>query len=139
MNEFLNQNTKFVPKNWGYEFWIANSSLYCGKDLFIKKDKQISLHYHKLKDETFLVQSGQVRLICYQDPDLDRCFKTWEDLDQDPIDLDSFILNEGDVFHIPVGMRHTLFAYQDSHVFEFSTQHFDEDSYRILNSSERNQ
>lgn len=57
----------FVPKGWGYERWIANSPLYCGKELFIAKDRRLSLHYHKLKDETFFVISGSVLLTYYTD------------------------------------------------------------------------
>ena len=44
---------KFVPKGWGWEKWIANSSEYCGKLLFIKRNHRCSWHYHILKDEDF--------------------------------------------------------------------------------------
>ena len=37
---------KYVPKGWGYEKWIANSEDYCGKLLYIVKDKKCSWHYH---------------------------------------------------------------------------------------------
>jgi hypothetical protein len=42
-----------VDKGWGREVWIANGKLYCGKILEIKKGKRCSLHYHKLKTESF--------------------------------------------------------------------------------------
>ena len=42
------------------------------------------------------------------------------------------ILNKGDNFHVYVGLRHQMIALEDSELFEFSTQHFDEDSYRII-------
>ena len=42
------------------------------------------------------------------------------------------ILNPGNSFHIPVGLRHQIIALEDSNLFEFSTQHFEEDSYRIV-------
>jgi ribosomal protein L16 Arg81 hydroxylase len=41
------------------------------------------------------------------------------------------ILSKGDVFHIPVLLAHQMIALEDTEMFEFSTQHFDEDSYRI--------
>ena len=41
------------------------------------------------------------------------------------------ILEKGCHFHIPVGLRHQMIALEDTELFEFSTQHFDEDSYRI--------
>lgn len=145
IKNFLNFERKFVPKPWGGEDWIANSPLYCGKDLFIKKDKRLSLHYHKLKTETFFIQSGIVELVFYQDPALDDRFQSWNDFDgiiyntneefDYPPGLEELNLEAGDSFLVPVGMRHTLFAYQDAHIFEFSTQHFDEDSIKIICSS----
>jgi hypothetical protein len=44
----------------------------------------------------------------------------------------SIILNPGDKFHIYVGMRHQMQALENTELFEFSTQHFDEDSYRLI-------
>ena len=52
---------KFVPKGWGYEKWIVNNEEYCGKLLFLAKDKKCSWHFHKLKDEVFYVQSGKIK------------------------------------------------------------------------------
>ena len=60
---------KYVPKGWGYEKWIANCEKYCGKLLFIAKDKQCSWHYHKLKDEVFFIQSGKIKFcLLYTSP-----------------------------------------------------------------------
>ena len=42
------------------------------------------------------------------------------------------ILNAGDNFHIYTGLRHQMLALEDSELFEFSTQHFDSDSHRII-------
>ena len=39
---------------------------------------------------------------------------------------------KGDNFHVYTGLRHQMFALEDTELFEFSTQHFDEDSYRII-------
>ena len=47
---------KLVPKGWGYEKWIVNSPLYCGKILWFCKDKKCSWHYHKKKDEVFYIK-----------------------------------------------------------------------------------
>jgi len=52
----------FVPKGWGYEKWIVNNDKYCGKILFVVKDRKCSLHYHNIKDETFYIQSGKIVL-----------------------------------------------------------------------------
>jgi quercetin dioxygenase-like cupin family protein len=42
------------------------------------------------------------------------------------------ILLPGDSFHVYRGLRHQMIALQDTELFEFSTEHFDEDSYRII-------
>ena len=109
---------KFVSKGWGYEKWIANSEKYCGKLLFIAKDKQCSWHYHSLKDEVFYIQSGKIMLYYGWDEDLNLASKK--------------ILEVGDKFHVPVGLKHRMYALEDTELFEFSTQHFDEDSNRIM-------
>ena len=109
---------KFVPKGWGYEKLIVNNEEYCGKLLFIAKGKKCSWHYHKLKDDVFYVQSGRIKVL-YSDED----------------DINSakhVILEAGDNFHVYRGLRHRMIALLDSEVFEFSTQHFDSDSHRII-------
>ena len=109
---------KFVPKGWGYEHWIVNKEEYCGKLLFFKKSKRCSWHYHKLKDETFHVHEGVLKVFHSTEDDLNSA--------------DSVILNAGDSFYVPVELRHQMVALQDTWMYEFSTQHFDEDSYRII-------
>jgi mannose-6-phosphate isomerase-like protein (cupin superfamily) len=42
------------------------------------------------------------------------------------------VLTSGDAFHVPVGLRHQFFGLQDTRFLEFSTQHFDEDSIRVI-------
>ena len=116
MKTFLEMN--FVPKGWGWERWIVNCEEYCGKLLFFNKNKRCSWHYHKLKDEVFYLQSGKM-IVFYSDND------ELENAEQ-------LILNAGDNFHVYRGLRHQMVALEDSELFEFSTQHFDSDSYRIL-------
>ena len=110
-------NTKTVNKGWGYEKWIVNKSEYCGKLLFFNDGKSCSWHYHKLKDEVFYVQSGQI-LVKYSEHD-------------DLASAKELILNVGDSFHVYRGLRHQMIALEKTELFEFSTQHFDSDSYRI--------
>ena len=47
-------------------------------------------------------------------------------------DAKSVTLGPGDNFHVYRGLRHQMIAIEDTELFEFSTQHFDEDSHRIL-------
>ena len=109
---------KIVPKGWGYEKWICNNKEYCGKLLHIIKGKKCSWHYHILKDETFYLQEGKL-LVRYSD-------------ENNIEDAKELILEKGDKFHVYRGLRHQMFALEDSDLFEFSTEHFDSDSYRIL-------
>ena len=109
---------KFVPKGWGYEHWIVNKEDYCGKLLFFKKGKRCSWHYHKLQDETVHVHKGVLK-VTHSKSDI-------------PLFASSTILEAGDSFYVPVGLRHQMLALEDTWMYEFSTQHFDEDSYRII-------
>ena len=43
------------------------------------------------------------------------------------------VLKPGDKFYVYPGLRHQMQARSDTELFEFSTQHFDEDSNRIEN------
>ena len=53
--------------------------------------------------------------------------------DSDEIsEAQQLVLKAGDNFHVYRGLRHQMVALEDSELFEFSTQHFDSDSYRIL-------
>ena len=42
------------------------------------------------------------------------------------------LLTPGDTFEVPPGLRHRMFAVEDSELFEFSTEHFEDDSYRVI-------
>ena len=108
---------KFVKKGWGFEKWIINKSEYCGKLLFFNKGKKCSWHRHELKDEVFYLQSGKM-IVRYSDKD-------------NIAEAEEIMLEEGMNFYVYPGLRHQMEALEDSELFEFSTQHFDSDSYRI--------
>jgi len=107
----------FVPKGWGFEKWITNNEKYCGKLLYFVKGKKCSWHYHKIKDEVFYIQSGKIQLFYGESDQL--------------TDSQTIVLKKGDSFHIKTGMRHQMLALEDTELFEFSTQHFDDDSIRV--------
>ena len=109
---------KFVSKGWGFEKWIVNNEEYCGKLLYFATGKRCSWHYHVLKDEVFYIQSGKI-LVKYSESD---------DLDT----ANEAVLSKGDNFHVYRGLRHQMIALEDTELFEFSTQHFDSDSHRII-------
>jgi len=109
---------KKVEKDWGYELWIHNDEEYCGKLLvFPEKYKGFSMHYHMKKKETWYVQQGSFQF-------------DW--IDGDKAKRDYTVIEEGDSVLIDRGQMHKLTALEDdSIIFEVSTEHFDEDSYRI--------
>tara|TARA_R100001015_G_C4623346_1_gene181102 strand:+ start:1192 stop:1560 length:369 start_codon:yes stop_codon:yes gene_type:complete len=109
---------KFVKKGWGYEKWIVNKEEYCGKLLFFKQGKRCSWHHHKIKDEVFYLQSGKMIVRFSEDDDIQKA--------------EEILLESGQNFYIYPGLRHQMEALEDSELYEFSTEHFDEDSYRIL-------
>tara|TARA_R110000824_G_scaffold249529_2_gene438441 strand:+ start:51 stop:407 length:357 start_codon:yes stop_codon:yes gene_type:complete len=112
------EDIKFVSKGWGFEKWIVNCEQYCGKLLYFVKGKKCSWHFHKLKDEVFYIQSGRILLRYSEEDDIESA-KT-------------IMLEKGDRFHVYVGLRHQMLALEDTELFEFSTQHFDSDSYRVI-------
>mgnify|MGYP003663176585 CR=1 FL=1 len=113
-----NLKMNYVPKGWGWEKWVVNGPEYCGKLLFFNKGKKCSWHLHRLKDEVFYLKSGKLK-VYYSDSD---------DLSKASV----LILNPGENFHVYRGLRHQMLALEDSELFEFSTTHFDSDSYRII-------
>jgi mannose-6-phosphate isomerase-like protein (cupin superfamily) len=104
-------------KAWGHELWIVNHELYCGKLLVFEKGKKFSMHYHLIKDEVFYIHSGKIRLLY--------------GLNDNKNEATELILNPGDHFHVPPRMRHQMLAIQETDLYEFSTQHFEEDSIRV--------
>jgi len=109
---------KFVPKGWGYEKWIVNKKEYCGKLLFFNKGKRCSWHHHKIKDEVFYLQSGKM-IVRFSDED-------------DIQEAQEIILEPGQNFYVYPGLRHQMEAIEDIELYEFSTEHFEEDSYSII-------
>jgi len=112
------QAPKRVDKKWGYELWIHNDTDYCGKLLvFSNAGNKFSMHYHMIKDETWYIQNGAFQFDWIDTENGERCYTQ---------------LQKGDVVEIKKGLPHQLTALTDeATVFEVSTQHFDDDSYRI--------
>ncbi len=102
-----------VEKLWGWEKWLENNEKYCCKVLHLNKGFQCSLHYHKNKDEVFLVTKGHVRL------------ELGEEVHH---------LHPGAYVRVKQGMEHRFAGMEDSEMIEVSTFHEDDDSYRIETS-----
>jgi mannose-6-phosphate isomerase-like protein (cupin superfamily) len=46
--------------------------------------------------------------------------------------IEEFELSAGDCMDVPPGLVHQMEALEDAELFEFSTQHFESDSYRLM-------
>ena len=99
--------------NWGYELLIVNTPLYCAKLIVLENKELSSAHYHKLKDETFIVLRGSVR---FSSVDMELCR----------------ILNEGHRERILPGVLHQFGADEvPSVILEVSTHDRSDDTYRV--------
>ena len=79
------------------------------------------MHYHLKKKESWFVQQGGF------------IFK-WIDVENGQLKSETLV--SGQKMMIERGLPHQLIALEDnSTIFEVSTQHFDEDSYRIYRDS----
>jgi len=106
----IGKEIKYVQKVWGEEVWMANNEKYCGKKLILKKGKRCSIHYHKIKDETFYIESGKILM---------------------EIGGETRIIGPGEVIKIFPGIKHRFSGLKDSLIIEISTSHDEEDSYRV--------
>lgn len=98
-----------VDKPWGYEIIWAETAHYVGKILHIDQGHKLSRQYHLIKEETFMVQSGEMNLEVGTDNNM-------------------MILNmkTGATFHCPPGTIHRMVAITDVDVIEVSTPQLDD-------------
>ena len=107
---------EIVPKGWGKEIIFVNNDEYCGKLLCFEKGKKFSMHYHLKKKETWYVSKSKFILI-------------WIETENGTSHTE--YLEVGDVITNERGEPHQLIAVEDAEVFEVSTKHYDEDSFRM--------
>lgn len=116
-NGYINR----VDKVWGRECWIVNNELYCAKILHICCGRMSSLHYHKVKDETFHVLEGS-------------CYLEIQDIDGRNICM----LKKGDSIRLRPATVHRFFCTPEMtlgcKVLEISTRHSDDDVVRLEES-----
>jgi mannose-6-phosphate isomerase-like protein (cupin superfamily) len=94
-----------VEKPWGWELVWAEADDYVGKLLFIRAGESLSLQYHEVKDESWLVQEGRARL----------------ELGEVGGELETVEIGAGDAFHFHPRTVHRLTAVEDTLVIEVST------------------
>ena len=93
-----------VDKPWGREIVWAETTRYVGKVLHIRAGEALSRQFHREKDETFLVQTGEMRLELGAPPE-----------------LDVRVMKAGDSYHCAPGTVHRMVALTDVDVIEVST------------------
>jgi mannose-6-phosphate isomerase len=99
-----------VDKPWGHEIWWAQTDHYAGKILVVNAGHQLSLQFHREKDETSYLLSGCLRLI--RGPNVD--------------ELEELEIRPGDSWRNEPGIVHSIEAVEDSEVLEVSTPHLDD-------------
>jgi len=100
-----------VEKPWGHELWWARTERYVGKLLHVKRGESLSLQYHRVKDETILVQSGR---------------RLFESRAAHETQLHAIEVLPGQGFHITPGTVHRMTALEDCDIYEVSTPELDD-------------
>jgi mannose-6-phosphate isomerase len=98
-----------VNKPWGYELIWAETDRYVGKILHIAAGQKLSRQYHVRKDETFLVEAGEMDLEIGSGAD-----------------LKVLRMKPRDAFHCPPNTIHRMLAVSDVDVVEVSTPELDD-------------
>lgn len=98
-----------VPKPWGHEVIWAHTDRYVGKILHIKAGHQLSVQYHRRKDETVYLLSGELNY--------------WVKLGET---MENMQLKVGEAFRITPGTIHYMEAVTDCDVLEASTPDLDD-------------
>lgn len=122
------EKTILVKKNWGTEEIIVNNDKYCAKMMTLVPNGRLSLQWHKDKQETFFVLSGELHL--------DRFEKDGTKVTD--------ILIKGESVTIPPCQAHSFYNPTTQYYceivkfLEISTTHNDEDTYRVTKSGVEN-
>jgi mannose-6-phosphate isomerase len=100
-----------VDKPWGYELIWAETERYVGKVLFIKAGESLSLQFHRIKDEAWLVQDGRAKL------ELGSAGEAM---------LNEEVVAAGATFRFKPGTVHRVTALEDTTIVEVSTPELDD-------------
>ena len=100
-----------IEKPWGYELLWAHGEQYVGKTLFVRAGESLSLQFHRVKDESWFVQSGRAVV------EVGALGKAV---------LSKEVVNAGASFHFPPGTVHRVRALEDTTILEVSTPHLDD-------------
>lgn len=112
----MTQLEGFVEKGWGSEFIWATNDKYCGKLLNFNKDARFSMHFHAIKDETWLVLSGKFDVLYIDTKDATVQKKT---------------LKKMDTMRLEPLTPHQVICVEQGTICEVSTPDSVEDNYRV--------
>lgn len=110
MSEKPTQPGKRIDKPWGYEILWAETPHYVAKLLFVRAGASLSLQYHRHKEETMYLESGEC----------------WIETGDSEDSLVRVPFPVGHAHHIPPGRLHRITAVTDVRIFETSTPHLDD-------------
>jgi mannose-6-phosphate isomerase-like protein (cupin superfamily) len=99
-----------IEKPWGWELVWAEAEQYVGKLLFVRAGQSLSLQYHEVKDESWLVHEGRARL----------------ELGEVEGPLEELEIVPGDAFRYRPRTVHRVTAIEDTLIIEVSTPHLDD-------------
>lgn len=105
-----------IEKGWGSENIFATNDLYCGKILNFNSGSKFSMHFHKIKDETWLILDGKFKLTY---------------IDTKNAQEHTVILYPGDTWRNLPLEPHQLECLSQGRIIEVSTADSIEDNYRI--------
>ena len=99
-----------IEKPWGHELVWAATDAYAGKLLFVRAGEELSLQYHREKDETIYVHEGRLEF----------------EIGDQGGEVGSDVVGPGAAFHLRPGTVHRMRALEDSLLLEVSTAQTDD-------------
>jgi mannose-6-phosphate isomerase len=110
LEAFAREPTR-VEKPWGYELIWALTDRYCGKVLHVRAGEQLSLQFHRVKDEAWFFVEGRAEL---EVAAAGEAVTTTE------------IVGPRAAFRFTPGTVHRVRALEDTTIFEVSTPEIDD-------------
>jgi len=107
----------FVEKGWGSELIWATNEKYCGKLLQFNEGSKFSMHFHKEKDESWYVLSGEFLL---------------HTIDTKDASINTVRLGVGEYVRIYPLKPHQIECLVEGVIIEVSTPDSVEDNYRVM-------
>ena len=101
---------KRVEKPWGYEILFAHTENFSAKVIHVRKGEQLSLQFHREKEEVVYVHAGRIEL----------------EIGEPGRQPDVEVVGAGRAFHLAPGVVHRWRALEDTVILEASTPELDD-------------